>query len=75
MPVPRVSAVPVPVLRGMGLVLGEMRELAETAYMFAQPFVVSSSASEARLGLSPTPLTDGMAATVAWWRDQELAAA
>ncbi len=67
-PVPRVSAVPVPVLRGMGLVLGEMRELAETAYMFAQPFVVDSSASEARLGLSPTPLTDGMAATVAWWR-------
>ena len=74
-PVPRVAAVPVPVLRGMGLVLGEMRELAETAYMFAQPFVVSSSASEARLGLSPTPLTDGMAATVAWWREQELAAA
>ncbi|MBI4900258.1 MAG: NAD-dependent epimerase/dehydratase family protein [Actinobacteria bacterium] len=74
-PVPRMSAVPVPVLRGMGLVLGEMRELAETAYMFARPFVVDSSASEARLGLAPTPLGDGMAATVAWWRQQELAAA
>jgi nucleoside-diphosphate-sugar epimerase len=53
----------------------EMRELAETSYMFTDPFVMDSSASEARLGLSPTPLTDGLARTVAWWRTQEEAAA
>jgi nucleoside-diphosphate-sugar epimerase len=31
--------------------------------------------SEQRLGLAPTSLTDGLAATVAWWRAQERAAA
>ena len=74
-PTPRTSAIPVPVLRGMGLVSREMRELAETSYMFARPFVMDSSASERLLGLAPTPLTDGLAATVAWWRSPERAAA
>ncbi|RYC11239.1 NAD-dependent epimerase/dehydratase family protein [Nocardioides zhouii] len=74
-PTPRTSAIPVPVLRGMGLVSREMRELAETSYMFSRPFVMDSSASERLLGLAPTPLTDGMAPTVAWWRSRERAAA
>ena len=62
------------VLGAVGLVSRDMRELAETGYMFARPFVVDSTASEERLGLSPTSLTDGLAATVAWWRAQEQAA-
>ena len=69
--VPKMSSVPVPVLGAMGLVLGAMRELAETGYMFARPFVMDSTASEQRLGLSPTPLAEGLAETVAWWRAQE----
>ena len=73
--VPKVSAIPVGVLRASGVLSREMRELAETGYMFARPFVVDSTASELRLGLSPTPLTDGLAATVAWWREQEQQAA
>ena len=36
-----------------GVVSREMRELAETSYMFARPFVLDSSASEQRLGLTP----------------------
>ena len=52
-----------------------MRELAETSYMFTAPFVMDSSASEERLGLSPTPTTDGLATTVAWWRAHEHTAA
>jgi nucleoside-diphosphate-sugar epimerase len=52
-----------------------MRELAETSYMFTRPFVLDSSASEQRLGLSPTPLEAGLAETVAWWRRQEREAA
>ena len=28
-----------------------------------------------RLGLAPTPMADGVARTVAWWREQERAAA
>ena len=48
-----------------------MRELAETLYQFERPFVMDSAASEAALGLQPTPLTEAAAATVAWWGDQE----
>ena len=54
---------------------GRCSELAETGYMFAKPFVMDSSASEERLGLGPTPLADGLARTVAWWRAQEAEAA
>lgn len=36
--------------------------------MFDRPFVLDSSASQARLGLSPTPLETGLRETVAWWR-------
>jgi nucleoside-diphosphate-sugar epimerase len=52
-----------------------MRELAEMLYQFERPFVMDSTASQAKLGLEPTPLADAMAATVAWWRDQEAVAA
>ena len=62
-------------LRASGVVSREMRELAETAYMFTEPFVMDSTASEERLGLPPTPMADGLAATVAWWRAQESSAA
>ncbi|GAA5115272.1 NAD-dependent epimerase/dehydratase family protein [Alloalcanivorax gelatiniphagus] len=75
-PVPKVSSIPVGAMRAVGLVSRGMRELAETGYMFDRPFVMSSTASEERLGLSPTPLAEGLATTVAWWRAaQEPAAA
>ncbi|MCF6378741.1 NAD-dependent epimerase/dehydratase family protein [Nocardioides KLBMP 9356] len=74
-PVPRTSSIPAWVLRASGAVSREMRELAETSYMFTDPFVLDSSASERRLGLSPTPIEVGLAATVAWWRALESAAA
>ena len=70
-PVPRMSALPAPVLRALGTVSRDMRELAETSYMFARPFVLDSTASEQRLGLAPTPLENGIKATVGWWRVQE----
>jgi nucleoside-diphosphate-sugar epimerase len=73
--VPRTSAIPPWVLRASGVVSREMRDLAETSYMFTAPFVMDSSASEERLGLAPTPMADGLATTVAWWRAQERAAA
>ena len=74
-PAPRTSAIPPWVLRASGLVSREMRELAETSYMFTAPFVLDSTASEGRLGLEPTPMADGVARTVAWWREEERAAA
>jgi nucleoside-diphosphate-sugar epimerase len=68
---PRVSSIPVSVVGAAGLVSRQMREMAETGYMFARPFVMDSSASEERLGLAPTPLADGLARTVAWWRAEQ----
>lgn len=72
---PKVSSIPVPVLGALGLVSRSVREMAETGFMFDRPFVMDSTASEQRLGLSPTPLSDGLATTVAWWREQERSAA
>ena len=68
-PAPRMSALPGGLLRTLGVVMRSMKELAETSYMFEQPFVLDSSASEARLGLAPTPFDVGLKETVAWWRE------
>ncbi|WLQ07718.1 NAD-dependent epimerase/dehydratase family protein [Arthrobacter oryzae] len=65
---PKVGAVPGWLLRAMGFVSSGTRELAETLYQFERPFVMDSHASEAALGLHPTPLPEAAAATVAWWR-------
>ena len=73
--VPKMSAIPVGVMSAMGLASRAMREMAEAGYQFSRPFVMDSTASEQRLGLFPTPLGDGLAETVAWWRAQETAAA
>jgi nucleoside-diphosphate-sugar epimerase len=70
-PVPRMSAIPAPVLRALGLASRQMRELAETSYMFTRPFELDSAASEQRLGIQPTPLETGMKQTVSWWREQD----
>lgn len=66
----RVSPVPGWLVRAFGAVPGDMRELAEMLYQFENPFVLDSSRSEAVLGLHPTPLDAGAAATVAWWQGQ-----
>lgn len=66
--VPKLGVIPAWVLRATGIVLADMRELAETSYMFTRPFVLDSSASEARLDLSPTPVEIGTKATIEWWR-------
>lgn len=58
-----------------GLAVPFLRELAEVRYQFAEPFVIDSSAAQETFGLRPTPLDDGLAGTVAWWREQARAAA
>jgi len=68
---PRVAALPGWALRTMGAVSPGTRELVETLYQFERPFVMDSRASEAALGLQPTPLKEAAAATVAWWGDQK----
>ncbi|PZF80929.1 NAD-dependent epimerase/dehydratase family protein [Jiangella anatolica] len=52
----------------MGLAVPIMRELKETRYQFDRPFVLDSSDFQATFGQRPTPLAEGMAATVSWWQ-------
>jgi nucleoside-diphosphate-sugar epimerase len=67
---PKLGAIPGWALRAMGIVSKDLRELAETLYQFDRPFVMDSAASQAALGLHPTPLAEAAADTVAWWRTQ-----
>ncbi|GAC1498256.1 MAG: NAD-dependent epimerase/dehydratase family protein [Pseudarthrobacter sp.] len=67
---PKVAAMPGWALRILGVVSKDLREVAEMLYQFQKPFVMDSAASQAALGLRPTPLPEAAAATVAWWRAQ-----
>ncbi len=68
---PKMSAIPVWVLRATGGFSEASRELAETGYQFARPFVLDSARSEAVLGMSPTPFDKAIATTVDWWRAKQ----
>ena len=46
------------------------KESLEMLYEFTEPFVVDSSAIEREFGLSATPLVEGMARTVEWFRNR-----
>ncbi len=65
---PRVSVLPGSLLRALGVVSADIRELAEMLYQFEAPFVMNSSRTESLLGLAATPLSEGANATVDWWR-------
>ena len=66
----KVSAVPKVALSALGLFKPEIGALKEVWYQFDEPFVTDSSLTESTFGLAATPLADGAAATVAWWRTQ-----
>jgi len=63
----RVQRVPVPVLRGLGLIRPGARETIEMLYEFNQPFVVDSSRITA-LGAQHTPLEQALETTLAAYR-------
>jgi nucleoside-diphosphate-sugar epimerase len=64
----KVSAVPKVALSALGLFSPMMKALKETWYQFAEPWVTDSTLTEQTFGLQATPLAEGAAATVAWWR-------
>ena len=66
----RVSAVPRAAIALGGLVVPVFRELRETWYQFAEPWTTDSARTEAALGVRATPLAEGAASTVAWWRSR-----
>jgi hypothetical protein len=66
----KVGAIPHVALSALGLFSPVMKGLKETWYQFAEPWVTDSSLTEQTFGLTATPLADGAAATVAWWKAQ-----
>jgi nucleoside-diphosphate-sugar epimerase len=65
-----VRPLPKPALRVLGLVNPTLRELAETYYQFAEPFVLDTTKYQATFGAAGTPLGDAIAATLAWYRSR-----
>lgn len=65
---PRVRPIPGGLLRWAGRLHRDSAELAEMLHQWEQPYVMDSRSDETRLGVTPTPLEDAAAATIAWWR-------
>jgi len=65
---PRASGMGPLMMRLGGLFVPMAREMVEMMYQFTQPFEVDSSRIERDFGLTATPLEEGMARTVAWYR-------
>lgn len=59
-----VRGIPMPVLRGLGLVNPLMREIAELSYMWTRPYVLDSRRTETELDLAPTPWAEVCRRTV-----------
>jgi hypothetical protein len=58
-------------LAAAGMVSPLLREMREAAYQFRAPFVIGSSKFDAAFGrLEPTPHSDAVAQTVAWYRSR-----
>ena len=65
---PRASGMGPLMMRLGGLFVPMAREMVEMMYQFMRPFEVDSGRIERDLGLAATPLEEGMARTVAWYR-------
>ena len=64
-----IRSIPKPLMRMLGVFNPLMRELAEMAYEFEEPFVLDTTKYQSVFGKSGTPLAAAIAATVAWYRD------
>ncbi|GAA3598630.1 NAD-dependent epimerase/dehydratase family protein [Klugiella xanthotipulae] len=66
----RVARLPRGLLRAAGLVSGNLREVARSSYQFEAPFLLDSTETERELGVSATPWSEVLAATVASYRTE-----
>jgi nucleoside-diphosphate-sugar epimerase len=64
-PAPKVSGIPWPVLRAVGLASPMMREVVDVRHQFDQPYVIDATATTATFGLTATPWDDVVAGSVA----------
>jgi nucleoside-diphosphate-sugar epimerase len=74
-PPPRLRPVRPWLIGAGGLLVPYLREFAEVAYQFTQPFVVDSAAYQSTFGAGPTPVDQALSATLTWWHHQSRAAA
>ncbi len=65
---PHLQVVPAFLLRVVGLFNPVVRELGETRYQFAAPFIVDDSAFTRAFGMRATPLEAATRETMAWYR-------
>ncbi len=61
-------------MRAAGLFNADARASVEMMYQFTAPFVAASRRFEEHFGLAPTPSVQGIARTVAWYRQRGAAA-
>jgi nucleoside-diphosphate-sugar epimerase len=66
----RIRSLPKVVVRALGLVNPLMRELAEMAYEFEEPFVLDTTKYQSIFGTAATPLATAISDTIAWYRTQ-----
>jgi nucleoside-diphosphate-sugar epimerase len=64
----KVQAMPAFALRALGLFVPLLRELAEMAYQWDEPFVMNDARFRKRFPLEPTPLDAGVPPMVEWAR-------
>jgi nucleoside-diphosphate-sugar epimerase len=64
----KLGSVPSVVLRGLGLFVPVVREVAEQLYEFEQPHVLDHSAYTSVFGGQPTPHREALERTIAWYR-------
>jgi nucleoside-diphosphate-sugar epimerase len=64
-PAPKLAEYPAWVIRAMGVVSPQIRELPEVAYQMQHDFLMDSSAAQRELGLVPTPAEDVLRAHLA----------
>ena len=67
-PMVAVGRIPRPALRVGGVVSPVVRELWELRYQFDEPFVLDATDTTTTFGISPTPLANQLAATIASYR-------
>lgn len=64
-PAPKLTTIPYPALRTVGLFSPMVRELRTTRYQFERPFVLDSTCTTATFRLHASPLDDALGAAVA----------
>jgi nucleoside-diphosphate-sugar epimerase len=67
---PRIRVIGPLMMRLAGLFVPAARESVEMLYQFTEPFVVSSSAIESTFGLKSTPIPEGLARSIEWYRSR-----